>query len=90
VFEPCRAFEDGEVVALVRCYSYQASEHERWEGTFAFDFVHAVEQKLLSRLRERHEAEHGECPHGFEEEDVRTNSLAAAREAVRRILDGDA
>lgn len=78
-----RVLADGEMVHALRCYSYQACEHEQWNQTFGHAFVEAMNYVLLTHVREAFEASSGaEVPWGFEREHVETDAMANLRRAL--------
>lgn len=70
-WEKTRALADGEIVALIYAYEYQASEHHEWMNTFGWKFCEHVKYKLLKRVEAAWEQKTGECVQwGYEDEHV--------------------
>lgn len=65
-----RELWDGETVALIGCYEYQASEHNDWTNTFGWKFCEHVKHKLLKRVERAWEKQNGKTEWGYEDEHV--------------------
>lgn len=82
-FTETRVLADGEMVAALRAYRYQACEHAQWDETFSYAFVESMFNVVLSHVEKAHEAETGtELPWGFERENVETAQMRTLREAL--------
>lgn len=69
-WERTRALADGEIVALLAAYDYQACEHNDYTNTFGHRFVEHCRHRLLKRVEKKFEALGGKTEWGYEEEHV--------------------